>query len=205
MPAWLIGDGHDVEIVDVVPLHVDRARRRGLRAHVGDARSLPHEDASFDVVLLLGPLYHLPSARDRAACLDEARRVLRPGGIVAAAGCSRLGVTLDRLRTGRFDEPGFRQAAERIVTIGRDDSGYGGGLFFFHAADELRDELTSAGFDDVVVRGVEGPAWPLLGRRWSATTRRIVDVVAIAELADREPASVATSIHLLAFGTRSPS
>lgn len=36
-------------------------------------------DGSFDIVLLLGPLYHLHSEGDRLRCIAEARRVCRPG------------------------------------------------------------------------------------------------------------------------------
>ena len=44
---------------------------------VADAVALPFEDKSFDVVLLLHVLYHVD---DRRTALEEARRVLRPGG-----------------------------------------------------------------------------------------------------------------------------
>jgi len=49
-------------------------------AEVGDARHLPHGDATADAVLLLAPLYHLVEREDRLACLREIQRVLRPGG-----------------------------------------------------------------------------------------------------------------------------
>jgi ubiquinone/menaquinone biosynthesis C-methylase UbiE len=51
----------------------------GSEFHVSDATALPFGDASFDVVLLLHVLYHV---EDRRRVLDEARRVLRPGGRV---------------------------------------------------------------------------------------------------------------------------
>ena len=39
-----------------------------------------YADESFDIVLLLGPLYHLHEAADRRRCIGEARRVCRKDG-----------------------------------------------------------------------------------------------------------------------------
>lgn len=36
--TWLIEDGHHVEIVEPVPLHVEQATAAGLHAELGDAR-----------------------------------------------------------------------------------------------------------------------------------------------------------------------
>jgi ubiquinone/menaquinone biosynthesis C-methylase UbiE len=83
---WLAADGHVVELVDPVPLHVEQASRvPGVTARHGDARDLPMPGASADAVLLLGPLYHLVEREDRVRALREAARVVRPGGVVAAA------------------------------------------------------------------------------------------------------------------------
>src|SRR3954470_12877843 len=82
---WLARDGYSAELIDLVPAHVEAARRAGLNARVGDARSL---DGAHDITLLLGPLYHLPRAADRARALAEAARVTR--GLVAAAAISRF-------------------------------------------------------------------------------------------------------------------
>ena len=56
--------GYDVELIDIVPKHIRQATERGIRAQLGDARSLPVTTQSQDAVLLLGPLYHLQD-RDR--------------------------------------------------------------------------------------------------------------------------------------------
>lgn len=40
---------------------------------------------SFDVVLCLGPMYHLLKDEDRIKCIDECLRVLKPDGILAIA------------------------------------------------------------------------------------------------------------------------
>lgn len=39
-----------------------------------------YESDSFDVVLLLGPLYHLHEEADKLRCIQEAKRVCKPGG-----------------------------------------------------------------------------------------------------------------------------
>lgn len=90
---WFSDLGHQVHLIDPVPLHVQQARASSLSAEVGDARSLPMRDASFDVVLLMGPLYHLTSREDRLQALAESRRVLRPGGLLVATARSGPGST----------------------------------------------------------------------------------------------------------------
>lgn len=69
--------------VDLAETLVDKARELapGLRFEQADARSLPFADASFDVVVFDSTLSHVPEP-ERA--LDEALRVLRPGGLLAA-------------------------------------------------------------------------------------------------------------------------
>jgi len=54
-------------------------------------------------VLLLGPLYHLDDA-GRASALEEAHRVLRPGGLLAAAAISRWAALIDIAATGSWDD-----------------------------------------------------------------------------------------------------
>lgn len=62
---------------------------------------------SFDAVLLFGPLYHLASRADRLAALAQARRVLRPGGLLAAAFISHDMVFMSELAyQPRYFAPG---------------------------------------------------------------------------------------------------
>lgn len=97
-----------------LPGHVEAARRPSpdgtvlASAEIGDARKLPWGKDEADVVLLLGPLYHLTSFADRRKAISEAHRVLRPGGLLLAAGISRLAVSLDGISgapTGKPEKP----------------------------------------------------------------------------------------------------
>ena len=77
--AWLSELGHEVHLIDPVPGLVEHARslltasgRTIASCSVGDARALHRADRSVDMVLLLGPLYHLVERADRQRALAEA-------------------------------------------------------------------------------------------------------------------------------------
>src|ERR1044071_4816207 len=105
--AWLAARGYDVRLLDASPRLVAEARRlNATSSHpiaaldVGDARALPYDSSSADAVLVMGPLYHLPTKADRTAALGEALRVLVPGGVVAVAAISRFASAMDGLARG---------------------------------------------------------------------------------------------------------
>ncbi len=176
--AWLAERGYGVHLVDAVPLHVEEATRRGgFTAELGDARHLGHDDASFDVVLLLGPLYHLIERQERLLALSEARRVLRQGGLLFAAAISRFAALFDLLvRLDRLHEPDVFPLVSAAVEDGV-FQGASASLFttaYFHLPRELSEELTEAGFSDPRVMNIEGPGFLIsdLPERWSDEPRR---------------------------------
>ena len=77
---WLAGLGYSIHLVDIVPKHIELAEKLALHypniplasTTVGDARQMKFADNSADVVLMLGPLYHLVHSSDRKAALLEA-------------------------------------------------------------------------------------------------------------------------------------
>jgi SAM-dependent methyltransferase len=156
-------------------------------------------------VLELGPLYHLVERTERLAALREASRVLRPGGLLAAAVISRVASTADGLKYGLLDEPGFEDIVERDVRDGAHIvPDHRPELFtttHFHWPDEACGEVREAGFTDVAAFAIEGlapwvtdvPAWlgdPARRERLLAATRRVESV----------PALLAASPHLLIVG-----
>ncbi|MGO8789312.1 MAG: class I SAM-dependent methyltransferase [Terriglobia bacterium] len=79
------------------------------RHHVSGARlkGLPSESA--DLVLLMGPLYHLQSLAERQRSVQESARILKPGGVLFAAGINRLAYLRDLLRLN------FGSVSERVA------------------------------------------------------------------------------------------
>ncbi|NGZ19188.1 methyltransferase domain-containing protein [Vibrio aestuarianus] len=89
--------GINVTAVELVPELVEQlnsnAKRQSLSLSVHEANATDVsfiENDSQDIVLILGPLYHIQSKSDREAVLKEAHRVLKPNGIVAIAYISRF-------------------------------------------------------------------------------------------------------------------
>ncbi len=85
--------GYQVDAVELVQHNIDIFRQNTLPGECvsirqGDARDLScFKDDTFDVTLVLGPLYHLFTVEDQHQALAEAIRVTRKGGIIFAAYC----------------------------------------------------------------------------------------------------------------------
>jgi ubiquinone/menaquinone biosynthesis C-methylase UbiE len=198
--VWLAERGYDVQLIDPVPRHVEAAAEHGtFQASLGDARRLPHEDASVDVVLLLGPLYHLVAASDRQAALREGLRVLRPSGVLMAAAISRFMALLDwGVGGGLTDEVAARLAP--VIATGEHDPTLGFTDVHFHLPDELRDEVAAAGVEGVQVLGIEGPLWTAVDA--GGDRDELFDgALRAARMTETEPSLLGANPHLLAVGT----
>jgi ubiquinone/menaquinone biosynthesis C-methylase UbiE len=211
---WLAELGYAVRLIDAVPRLVDVARTRNESAArklvsclVGDARALEAPDNSADVILLLGPLYHLVEREDRLTALSEANRVLRDGGVVFSAAISRWASALDGLSRDLLRDPQFREIMERDLRDGRHQNPSGQIDYFtaayFHRPEELRDEVASSGFEVEGLYGIEGPAWMLsdFDDRWDSDDRREI-VLEVARKLESEEAMLGCSAHLLAVGRK---
>ncbi|MFI7423994.1 class I SAM-dependent methyltransferase [Nonomuraea sp. NPDC049684] len=201
---WLLADGYEVELLDPVPLHVERAARvPGLRARVGDARRLPVPDGGADAVLLLGPLYHLADRADRLRALGEARRAVRPGGVVAAATINRYAAVLDTVNLGTYLEERQREAARAAAADGVMLSPRRGFSAYFHHPDEVAAEFAEAGLPGAARHGLEGTFW-LHGDvdDWLDDPDRRALLLDAQRSMESEPSLLGASGHLLTVARR---
>lgn len=88
----LAREGYDVTALELVQHNAGRikqkAERLGLniKVHRGNAMNLKKfQNEYFDMVLVFGPMYHLGRTQDRVRVLSEAKRVLKPDGVILAA------------------------------------------------------------------------------------------------------------------------
>ncbi|MFE7838704.1 class I SAM-dependent methyltransferase [Streptomyces sp. NPDC057474] len=205
---WLVADGYDVHVVDPISRHLTQAERAGATVELGDARNLTAEDASYDVVLLLGPLYHLPDRTDRDRALAEAHRVLKPGGLLAAAGINRYASLFEHTAFAHLHKQPLRESISGILATQIHDGKKAFTKAYFHSGAQLLDEVTTADFTNTQVYGIEGPAWSLLAATERHTGKPLTDsplfesALTAARMAEPYPELLAASSHLLAVGKR---
>ena len=214
---WLARRGYAVHLLDAMPRHVEQARAASAHQpetpiasmQVGDARRLPFADASAEVVLLLGPLYHLVDEADRLLALQEARRVLRPGGLLLAAAISRFASLLDNLfhRPDVLLDPTEAALLLEDLAHGQHRNPAGQLVNFttthFHHPGELRAEISAAGFQHVATLAVEGPFWMALDSlsRWSEPQAQSQFLTFLRQI-EQEPTLLGASAHLLAVARK---
>lgn len=73
-------------VLDVSEPMLERARAKGLPTVLGDAAELPFPDESWDAAAMISMLHHVPDWR---AAIEEAKRVLVPGGRLVKMGWAR--------------------------------------------------------------------------------------------------------------------
>ena len=210
----LAKQGYEVHLIDPVPLHVKQAQARAISSTIslasirqGDAREIDFPQGTADAVLMLGPLYHLVERFDRLRALREARRVLKPGGVLFAASISRFASFIDGLSRGFFRDADFRKIVRADLNDGLHRNLTDKPEYFttayFHRPTELADEINEAGFADVRLLAIEGPVWstPSFQTAWNDPPQRsaLLELLAATE---SEPSLIGASAHVMALAVQ---
>ena len=157
--------GYSVTAVDMSAALIEECRKRiveeGLdkqvRLVVADARDLSQVgEKDFDVIMLMGPLYHLVAENDRKAALKEAFDRLRKGGILFSAFISRYGILSDLIK----NVPGWIEGQAEVRSVleegkSPDDYPRGGFRGYFTQISEIAPLHEALGFETIKVAGVE--------------------------------------------------
>jgi ubiquinone/menaquinone biosynthesis C-methylase UbiE len=215
--AWLAKRGNEVHLIELAESAVEYAKANMMQdcrfiAETGDARHIDRPDESADVVLLMGPQYHLRDRADRMLSLRESFRVLKEGGLLVAAGISKFssmtwalsvyGEKKNENLVEFLDGPAFFNMIKGEMTTGDHIRPKEYPKFiaesYFTTAEEMKTEIIEAGFAVEKAIAVEGCIWftPHREEKWEdeVSRERLLDIVRMTE---SEPEMMGMSPHFL--------
>lgn len=139
--------------VDIVPSHIElfkqkiiESRLTNISCSLGDATNLESiSDNSFDVVLCLGPMYHLPQ-HERKLVFSECKRVCKLGGVIAFAYINKIGVYAGACICDNKIYPN-KTANELVLVKGVDD--LRSDTFYFTTPEEMNDTAKKYGLSKI--------------------------------------------------------
>jgi len=213
---WLARLGYTVHLVDRSPLHVQQSRGGSFNQAdhplsgiiLGDGRCLPYPANCADAILLHGPLYHLVEKIDRLAALQEARRILRPYGVLLAVMISCYASSLVGLVRGWLDDPDFFAMCVQELASGKHiPPASWPGLFttaYFHHPGELESEVQTAGLIMETTLAVQGPGWLArdFEQAWQNEQRRET-ILALVRRMESEAGALGMSPHNIVVARKS--
>jgi ubiquinone/menaquinone biosynthesis C-methylase UbiE len=161
------------------------------------------QSEKFDAVLMLGPLYHLCTLDERLRSVSEAARVLKPGGLLFAAGINRLAYLRDLFRESPREIMARHEFHDQFLRDGNLDPEHAPPIGFAHLTTiaEFR-ALFADRFDEICMLGVESFAGV-----WQKTVRELQEEEASAWLDLIEetatmPEALGASDHFLFIGRK---
>ena len=109
--------GYDVEAVELVKqnLNVIKKKNPTLKSYLGNALDLSFlKENTYDAILLFGPIYHLKKRSEQLKAIEEAKRLLKPNGLLFISYCMneyaiithgfKDGNILTSITSGKVDE-----------------------------------------------------------------------------------------------------
>lgn len=166
---WLANNGHTVHLVEPVLKHIKLAEKRATKLKnpfsvaVGEAKKLPFKNETADLVILHGPLYHLQKSEDRIAAILEAKRVLKPGGIILGFAINATASTVVGLMNGMIHANSFFDMCKKELTSGIHDAPKDFPFLladaFYHKPALLKEEFLEQNLQFINLFAVEGMIW----------------------------------------------
>lgn len=154
----LAQEGYDVTAVELVKynLGILKSKNSSVKAYQGNALNLKRfADESFDMTLLLGPMYHLYTKEDKLRALAEAKRVTKPNGIILVAYCMNEYCVL----TYAFKEGHIRECLqEDRLTEDFHSSAEAKDLYDYVRIEDIDALNEAAGLERIQIISPDGPA-----------------------------------------------
>lgn len=204
---YLTEKGHQVTLLDLSKRHLEVARikaeERGisLSGYIhGNALDLSGITQTFDVILLMGPLYHLVREADRKTAVEEALKCLKPGGLLVASFISNYAPLQDYL--ARLLPVESVDQLLGYLTHGENQTSEGFTTAYFIDHREARSLMAGFGLTELTFAGVEN----VLGSKENEINR-LSDIeykkwLEIGYRLSRDANVMGTSQHFLYIGRK---
>jgi len=204
---WLAKMGHRVHLLDLAQKHIDIAKQKSQINNISlasyscaDARNLPYDDESMDLVLLMGALYHLQSRESRLKCLTEAFRVLKHGGYMLCTVISRYTSLIASLKYDLIDI-WVIEYLKKVVNTGILDKSTLP-LAYCHTPKEIFSEVSDADFKNIQLIAVEGIGNALGDNSLLKDERTTEHLFKCIELTESIPELLGVSRNIMAIGRK---
>ena len=151
-------EGYDVTAVELVKhnLGLLKAKNSNVKAYQGNALKLKRfEDNTFDMALLFGPMYHLFTFEDKLKALNEAKRVVKPGGIILVAYLmNEYSVITYAFKEGHINEClNGNRLTEDYHTVSSEEN-----LYDYMRIEDINSLNEAAGLERIKILSPDGPA-----------------------------------------------
>jgi ubiquinone/menaquinone biosynthesis C-methylase UbiE len=211
---WLQQSGHNVSLIDLTPKNIELAneysKKTGIQltnCRTGDATNLDIADEQFDIVLLLGPLYHLINKEERVKALSEAKRIVKPNGFVLSAVISRYASLFDGFKRDLLTDDKFAKMVVDDLNTGIHLNETGNPEYFttayFHTPDEIKQEIIESGLQFEKLIAVESFGWIIdnfkeksLDKTYMEKLNKIISIV------ETDDDLIAASPHIIAIAQK---
>lgn len=164
---YLAGQGHEVSLLDLSSENIKLARKKAKEADTkineyihADALELSEKvSGEFDIVLCMGPLYHLTDEDDRIKVIEECLNKLKKDGIFFAAFISAYAPMIDFIKNYPEDIIDFKEKLLKylengIHIPGEMDKGFTDAYFI--KPDEIEDFMANFDLEKKILTGLEG-------------------------------------------------
>ncbi len=157
---YLAEKGHKVSLLDLSKKNIEVAKEKSSEKGIiledyihGNALELGNYKQIYDVVLLMGPLYHLIDEADRRTCIEGALKLLKPNGLIVASFISNYAPLQDCLKNLYPIDSSDDLLSYLNDGINSADDGFT--TAYFTNPNEARNLMNSFGIKELTFAGVE--------------------------------------------------
>jgi len=198
--------GNEVTATDLTPKHIEIMESKlksktslRLNTKVANATNLSDfASEAFDVVMCLGPMYHLTDRVSQEKCISECLRVLKPGGILALAYITKFSVFPYLVKGDQkyADESWVHRILDKGFTSSSEEDCFWTDAYF-HAPEELEQLMRATHTDKLAHVATDGIS-PLISPIVDGLTSEQFEVWITYHLKTcKEPSILGMSNHAL--------